>query len=569
MGINTRILIIIVLLVPALASAGSNPTPAQLATQFSEFQSWIPVIFVAILVSAMLVGAYYMVGAALNNPKVKGQALSEFYQVMGTAVLVFIILFVMGIFGNSLVFTGTAVDPSAMWKMCTSPYLTGSQFYFTNSKYYNNDPNPPNPVPGLPGPTTSVCNQLIKPLTQSGSGGSNPDQLNLDYGLAAVYVINANMTNQTISNIDAMYIFDMQVGWLRSFTSSTVLCEPSPTCLAPLPGDVAPRTDWIEFSYAPFTAYVLQRGIMPPEEISMTLIFYLYLLTMTIILLFLYGWPYMLAGGIILRSFSFTRRAGGFLVAFVVVILVIYPIVYLTEYSALSAPLCQYGTTPGSGVVGPSGATSNPAPAGVAGGTCVQLIGVNSLPEMAIHELPLQYSFTDEYSANPQYPDAKTYQLSFFNMPNTAEVLNYYGCYPRNKNAPYAPDILGKEIQFSAEYMFPAAGLGAAFGEHVSLDPISLITALFGAIGHLAGGEPPSQFTLPQALPFVPPHSFYCYYPYGMATSTLSTINVYGVMAVAGFIVPLFNVLITLSGILGLSGLLGGDTNLVGLARFI
>ncbi len=555
------------LLAPVFLSASSS-TALQIATNITQFTDWVPVIVVAMLVSASLVSGYYMIGVALNNSKVKGQAMSEFYQVIGTAVMVVLILFILGIFGTTLTSTSTIVSPSQMSTICSN-YLSNSQFDFTNSKYM-----PTSCTTGQPGcaysPTNLVCSQLIgaevaqaPPVGPPGPTGYLSGQTtNLDYGLAAVYVINANITDQTLHNLNALYLFDLEVGWLRTFTSSTVFCMPF-SCFIPF----LPRDVWIEYSYQPFPAYVLQRGSMPPVEISETLMFYMQFLTMTIILLFLYAWPWILAAGIILRTFFFTRRSGGFLIAFVVIMLLVYPVVYLSEYSALNAPLCRYGTVQNPGVTG----SGTPVPAGTTGtGSCVELIGTDSLPNMQIDELPTvtgsnnYYSFQDYINNNPKYPQvqppAKVYQLSFFNMPDMAAVLNYYGCYPN--------DLIGTEIEFASNYLIPGEGL-----YHGTLSTatggFALLASIFNLFGQIGGGvsAQATQLTLPDLVGGK--NAFYCFTPTGMANATIAMINVYGVMAVTTFIIPLFNVLIALSGILGLSGLLGGDTNLVGLGRFI
>ncbi len=548
------------LLAPAFLSASS--TAPQIATNLTQFTDWIPIIVIAMLVSASLVSGYYMIGVALNNSKVKGQAMSEFYQVIGTAVMVVLILFILGIFGTALTSTSTIVSPSQMSTICRN-YLSNSQFYFTNSIYV-----PTSCTTGQSGcaysPTNLVCSQLIgAEVAQAPSVGPpghtgylRGQTANLDYGLAAVYVINANLTDQTLHNLDALYLFDLEVGWLRTFTSSTVFCMPF-SCAIPL----LPRDYWIEYSYQPFPAYVLQRGSMPPVEISETLMFYMQFLIMTIIILFLYAWPWILAAGIILRTFFFTRRSGGFLIAFVVIMLLVYPIVYLSEYSSLNAPLCRYGTVQNPGVIG----SATPVPAGTTGtGSCVELIGTNSLPNMQIDELPVSDSFTNYINNNPKYPQAqppaKVYQLSFFNMPDMAAVLNYYGCYPKN--------LIGTEIEFASNYLIPGEGLSNGALSTAS-GGFALLASIFNIFGQIGGGvsAQATQLTLPDLIGGK--NAFYCFTPTGMANATIAMINVYGVMAVTTFIIPLFNVLIALSGILGLSGLLGGDTNLVGLGRFI
>lgn len=548
-----------VVLLPALSYASGS---TQLATSASEFSNWVPIIAIAMILSLALISGYYMIGVALNNARVKGQAISEFYQILGTMVLLVILLFILGVFGTTLTSTSTIVSPSSIQTLCNN--LQNSVYQFTNSSYSYAD---------IPSPTKAVCDQLIgtesKQTSGSGSGqvSASGQTANLDYGLAAVYVIDANVTNQTVRNLNALYLFDLEYGWLRTFKSSTVLCLPGgvPGCALP----TTPRPFYIEYSYSPFGAYVLERSIMPTVEITATLTFYLQLLTMIIILLFLYAWPFVLAGGIILRTFFLTRRAGGFLIALVVVLLIVYPVVYLMEYSALSAPLCHYGTSQNPGVTG--GQTPVVAGStGTNGKNCVELIGTDSLPSLQINELPLSDTF---YTASkfdgdlgtsnplPNPPVTRAYQLSFFNLPDLAEAFNFYGCYPSS--------LLKTEMEFASNYLIPGVGLveGSGSGLSVTSNPIQLIQEIFGAFSSL-GGNAPASFALPGVIP-ANIHAYYCFTPEGMANASITAINIYGLMSVTTFILPLFNVLIMLSGILGLSGLLGGDTNIVGLGRFI
>ena len=56
----------------------------------------------------------------------------------------------------------------------------------------------PYPNSGLPGPTNSVCSLVTS------SGNSDSITKNIDYGLGSMYVIIANMSNQTVGQINAM-----------------------------------------------------------------------------------------------------------------------------------------------------------------------------------------------------------------------------------------------------------------------------------------------------------------------------------------------------------------------------
>ena len=57
--------------------------------------------------------------------------------------------------------------------------------------------------------------------------------------------------------------------------------------------------------------------------------------------------------------------------------------------------------------------------------------------------------------------------------------------------------------------------------------------------------------------------------PGGALATTMEMLNAYGIIGVASYFLPLLNLIITLSAIVGMSGLLGGNTSLEGLSRFV
>lgn len=528
-----------------LLSASGSPVPS-ITNSYQAFTSWLPAVFAAILLSFALTSVYYLIGVVLNNQKAKTMAITEFWQAVGTAILVIVIVWVLGVFGATLTSTKSlVVSPTAISNVCTAAPLADSQFQFTSSTYTYPG--------GQPSPTNIVCSDIVEKAAKS-----NNINTNLDYGLAAAYVISANMTNQTLGNLNSLYYFEGTSGWLRSLKSLTVFCVGYPTppsglasalqCANPLNGNDAFK---IMYSYTPFVGYYYQRVSLPPVEITASLIFYLFFLQMTGILVMLYWWPYLLAAGILLRTFSYTRRAGGLVIALVMVVLVIYPIMYLFEYTSLSNgnQLCQYNP---SGIV----STLTPTPATTTGpGSCIELIGANSLPDMAINELPLSSPGPAAGSASSM-ASAIQYNIDFFNFPRVSEVLNYYGCYPDSSN------LLAMEMLYSSEYLIPGLGAGT-----------SVVTGgLSGFIGSIVGGEGAA----PTHLPILPAiitggqqQNWNCFTPQNMVAADEAIWHVYGVMAVTGFIVPILNVLIALSAVVGLSGLLGGDTNIIGLGRFV
>lgn len=76
----------------------------------------------------------------------------------------------------------------------------------------------------------------------------------------------------------------------------------------------------------------------------------------------------------------------------------------------------------------------------------------------------------------------------------------------------------------------------------------------------------PSSISSGQSNPYFLPA--YCP-PTGAVATTMEMLNAYGIMGVTSYFLPIINLVMTLSAIIGMSGLLGGDTTLEGLSRFI
>jgi hypothetical protein len=510
-----RIALTFALISAALLMGAVAAAPA-LETSFTQFTDVVPVIFAAILLSVTISGIYYMIGALIGSQKAKTTGLSEMYQAFGTAVLVVLLIAFMS-FWNGLAVPSSLAPQSLIQGMCNAGYLSQSQLNFVNSAYSLN---------GQPGPTNIVCNDVV-------DLGSNPSLTkSLDYGLGAMYVIKANVTNQSIANLDAMYLFESIPGWLRSFQANLIFCVPV-ECAIPIEPD---RIISVQYSYNIGAAYLYFRSITPYIEITATLAFYLGFLQLLGILMMLYMWPYMLAAGVLLHTFTFTRRMGGLLIAIVLGSVIIYPLVGLFMFNALSNVCLPNGTGP-AGCINPIGASSTALGA--------------PLKYMNLYEYPTQFGsgggLTPPTTICPTLSSDNTcqYELNFYSEPNLAWVMNYNGCYPGANIG----GILGTELTFALPYITPLEGIANLF-------------TLFGGFASLIHSVPSSVTS--QGFDAVP-----CFKPTNIAHNIIDVINAYGAITVAAMIIPLFEVLMVLSAIVGISGFLGGDTNIIGLGRFI
>lgn len=133
----------------------------------------------------------------------------------------------------------------------------------------------------------------------------------------------------------------------------------------------------------------------------------------------------------------------------------------------------------------------------------------------------------------PQQIVYNSNDINFYVFPNVSNIINYYGCWPIGGN------IYAEELKDSAFFAIPALG---AFD------------FIFGFIGGIVGQLPamPTSCTPDNALALV-----------------FHLTDLYGIIGVTGYILPVLNILILISAIKGLSSLLGGDTNLAGLGNLV
>jgi len=125
--------------------------------------------------------------------------------------------------------------------------------------------------------------------------------------------------------------------------------------------------------------------------------------------------------------------------------------------------------------------------------------------------------------------------INFFVFPNATNIVNYYGCYPGN--------IYLSELSISAYFMLPGVGL------------YNLLA--YGIGGAVTGSLPNIPFTVVSCQ------------PQNALTLIFNFADLYGIIGVTGYILPIINILILFSAIKGISQLMGGDTNLLGLGRLV
>ncbi|VVB77174.1 Uncharacterised protein [uncultured archaeon] len=403
------------MLLAMLALAALTPIAAAQAsfiTESSVLNDWLPIIFIAVTLSVTITAAYYLAGVILNSNRIKSNALNELAQAIGTAIVTVLIVCILAFAGSGTFSLVSLLSPSSMSTVCGQ--LASSSITMLNSNAA---------VSGVPTPTNTICGQI-----SAISGGGASATQRLDYGLFATYVVLANVTNQAADNLNSMYIFEGWIGYLSQFTSHSGICTPVDCAI---PG--APTEIDVEFSFKPLAGYGALSSITAPIEAEAGLTFYLMFVQLLVITLFLLAWPYFLAVGIVLRSTFFTRRIGGLLMAIGLTIVLLYPIMYLIEYSAFTS-------------------------------TSLTPIGGNVIPMMPLYE-KLASGNTIVYGSNG---------INFFILPNARAVIDQYSCMPPVDPLTGQPNILLGEGLFAGSYLIPGVGLGTA-----------LINSVVGLVGKL------------------------------------------------------------------------------------
>lgn len=452
-----------------------------LSPTFSSVHSLLfPLVIIAFLVDSVMLAIWYLLGVLLNNRTVKSSALSEFYQLIGTALIIAIVLGALVIAGNlaydsmssTALLNPTAVS-SMIYNVMTTTQLSiigqsNSLLFPANTNYF----------PGVY-------------LLASEASHTNSFTVKMDYPLVASVAVLANLTNQTATNINDMFNLDAFLGFLDTLTPQTGFCTSTALpCYIPNIGAI---TDfWISVGFTPFAGYDMIYTSMKSLTLILTSSLETFVAQMLFFVVLLYVWPFMLFIGIILRAFFFTRKAGGLFIAIAISSVLIFPTIFALEYLSLARGIPVYAPS---------------------------TYGFNSITTL------------------PSSPSGSgTYSINFFVEPNIAAIAIHNGCYP--ETAGYTT-LLGSEFADIGQTMIPFA---------------NLILLLYGRFVSV------SQVTFPLIVG--------CGVPNALKT-LFDVLNVYGIIGIVGYFLPIVNLLVFISSIRGLSGLMGGDTTLGGLSRLI
>jgi hypothetical protein len=545
-------------------SPPTNLSP--IASPYSAFTSWLPVVFIAVLLGIVITSIYYILGYLLNNRNVKSKAISELIQAVETGVIAIFIIIIFSIIGNTILSPISVLQPSVTNTLCTQ--LQSSKLDFLN----------PNTIV-TKSPTNAICNGIIAPIASGHAGITE----SIDYGLAATYVVFANVTNQIANNLNAFYVYDGMISFLSKFQSINGFGI-----------SAAENSYQVAFSYTPLAGYTFLKKMSLAVGVVSGLSFYAQTIQMIIILLILQVWPYLLAAGLIFRALSYTRRLGGLLIGIVLALVIILPFIVLFEYASLTSPQAYpigvnsmpylpiyeaapdgntivYGDSSGFAYLNgqwvyevqcgnPSTAnyaytTLSPSPLQECpncyikdsslcpnGGYAYETVCGDPNTAERAGFLGLSYYCTNSPSPGIQVVNSpanvipRGAGISPFILPNATATLKHYSCWSSNLPA--------YELEFSAFYLIP--GYGLATGAASAFVSSALVTSLPLTPTSILGCSPPEAIDAGLALT-----------------------NIYGITSITAFLIPLFNVLIIYGAAMGLSKMMGGESDILGISKLI
>lgn len=478
-------------------------------TNYVSVQSTlVPLVLLAILVDSAIVSAWYMAGALLNNPSLKGGAIEEFYQLAGTAILTVLIVGILLFASTSYIGVLSAtklMNPTALQNICNGM----TQFNDNGGLTVLGDQA--GSYLSVPSGTGSAqfpgfCNIIAQ---ASGGGATLAEQI--DYPLAASGVITANLLNQSAVNLNSASIFASYIGFLAGMTPTTSICfapeaafQLGGPCLIPGFSDVTQEPSFtLTYSSKPLAGYTFITGSLTTLGTLITTTFTSLTAQLSFLVMMVFAWPYLLFIGLVLRATVFTRKIGGLLIAIAIGELLFFPLVFSFEYFALSNPVFSSNQTTSS-FYGYSQVTDIPQ--------CTATGGVYSLCQKQTY-----------------------YNLNFYSMPNIRALTEAYNCTPTNLGG-----LLGAEAADIGETLIPG----------------------FSAFRQISVAS--------QTPTTVPDPSFVAEcHPQPAIETLLSMLEAYGITGITVYLLPLVNLFITISAILGISGLVGGDTGLAGLSRLL
>jgi hypothetical protein len=156
------------------------------------------------------------------------------------------------------------------------------------------------------------------------------------------------------------------------------------------------------------------------------------------------------------------------------------------------------------------------------------------------------------------------YVINFFVTPNMQQIAEANNCWPKVSTAGSVVALLNPATAGFGASTLLGVGASSPLATAETADIFYLLNPLTN-VGSAIGQLVSAGVTLSSGTFFLPA---YCPSQGALATN-LEMLNAYGIIGVTSYFLPIINLIITLSAIIGMSGLMGGDTTLEGLSRFV
>ncbi len=472
----------------------------------AEAQSAVmPIVAAALLLDSAIVGIWYLLGVLLSNDRVKSSARGEMYQLVGTVILAMMLIGFMLTWGNA--FFNILNTPSSLMSPAAINSMCSNVALYTQLDLIGSTAG----VTGVPSLLTGPQNAAgtaftgICDVVRTAAGGTPTLTEQMDYPLAAAATIIANVTNQTATNLNSAFTFDAFVDFMFFLRPSTWICQDS--------------TSWDSLCITPIP------GALPAsiefEYYSQPFGGYDILLTNLGTL-----------GALLTTAVEICCAQ----LNFVVICIYIWP--YLL-FIGLALRSTLFTRPIGGLFIAAALAIVLVFPAVYA----IEYLALAN-PNSSLANLGTTYGFNPLTSIYPSSTPSGTkiipYTLNFFVQPSMAQIINDNGCWPGGYSGSHDNGLFGAEVEDTVFFWIPGASL------------------LSGIASTVFSGYP--SIFLPSNLQCGPPQVLQIFF---------ELLNAYGLMGIDIYILPLLNIIIALTAMRGLSGLMGGDTELAGLARII
>jgi hypothetical protein len=496
---------------------------------FAAGTNLIPLVMAALLLDAGIIVIWYYLGVILNNRGYRASALGEFYQLAATVIIAAVIIGSLGIFSStfsSILGSTHLLNSATVNSMCANVMAENANYQSGLS---------------LIGPTDSL-------LAGSGNSMAFPGVCTLlnpkagdvgaaiDYPLAADAVVIANVTSQSAANLNSLYYIENFILFLDEMKIRTIVCVGElDSC--ELPDPLNPEIVSIMFQYQPYDGLSMLKGVgstigsLTTTEVEGNIA---QLIVMAIILS---AWPYLLFIGLVLRSTFFTRKLGGAMIAVAVGAILFTPIIFSVEYLTLSNANAFVG-----------------APAAYGFGNTITGNSVTDLPAASCITSGLAAGVASRLAGNLGTAAAgyiqgtgssctAKYNLNFFVEPNFQAIAQFNSCWAGSGATYFA-----NEASDAVVLAIPGVGL------------LSGALSLLGSIG--------GTLTTGSAFNFQPLLPYTCS-EFSAYNTFIQLLEATAIGGIVGYFLPILNVIIVFTGIVGLSRVLGGDTSFAGLSKLV